>query len=364
MNTDFLKAIGQISSEKGVPAESILKAIEGSLVSAYRRNFGTTNPKVAVRIDRESGEVRVYTDKVVVAEVRDPQTEVSLGEALRVDPDANLGRQVEVDNTPPNFGRIAAQTARQVVLQRLRDLERDQIFSVYADREGDILTGLIDRLENKTAYITLDKTEAVLPPAEQVATESYRPNQRLRVYLVEVTRTPKGPQLLVSRTHRNLVRRLFELEIPEVYNGIVEIKSIAREPGSRTKVAVHARQEGVDPVGSCVGPRHVRIDAVTSELNGEKIDVIPWHPDPAIFVANALSPAKTLDVELTEQSKTATVIVPDRQLSLAIGRAGQNARLAAKLTGWRIDIKPASSRGLEDGDAAEALASANGAVDG
>jgi N utilization substance protein A len=340
MNTDFLKAIEQVAAEKNVPADSILGAIENALVSAYRRNFGATNPKIVVRIDRTSGEVRVYTDKTVVAEVRDPQTEVAIGTALRVDSDANLGRQVEVEITPENFGRIAAQTARQVVLQRLRDLERDQVFSVFADREGDILTGVIDRVENRTVYITLDKAEAVLPPAEQVATEAYRPNQRLRVYLVEVSRTPKGPQILVSRTHRNLVRRLFELEIPEVYNGVVEIKAIAREPGSRTKVAVHARQEGVDPVGSCVGPRHVRIDAVTNELNGEKIDVIPWHPDPAEFVANALSPAKAISVELTEGTKTATVIVPERQLSLAIGRAGQNARLAAKLTGWRIDIKP------------------------
>ena len=363
MNTDFLKAIGQISSEKGVPAESILKAIEGSLVSAYRRNFASTSPKVVVRLDRESGEVRVFTDKTVVAEVRDPQTEVSLGEALLVDPDANLGRTVEVDNTPPNFGRIAAQTARQVVLQRLRDLERDQVFSVFADREGDILTGVIDRVENKTAYITLDKAEAVLPPAEQVATERYRPNQRLRVYLVEVSRTPKGPQILVSRTHRNLVRRLFELEIPEVYNGIVEIKSIAREPGSRTKVAVHARQEGVDPVGSCVGPRHVRIDAVTNELSGEKIDVIPWHARPGDLRRQRAQPGQDdrRRADRADQDRDRDRAGPP---ALARDRGpGQNARLAAKLTGWRIDIKPASSRGLDDDGEPETVGAAPGAAD-
>lgn len=348
MNTDFLKAIGEISSDKGVPAEAILGAIETALVSAYRRNFGSTNPRVAVRIDRTTGVARVFTDKTVVAEVHDPRVEVSLGDALRVDPDANLGRAVDVEITPDNFGRIAAQTAKQVALHRLRDLERDQVFSAYQEREGEVLTGQVDRVENRNVYLTLDKIEAVLPSAEQVATETYRPNQRLKVYLVEVARTPKGPQVLVSRTHRNLVRRLFELEIPEIYSGVVEIKGIAREAGSRTKVAVHARQPGVDPVGSCVGPRHVRIDSVKAELNGEKIDVIPWEPDPAEFVANALSPAKVLLVELSEADKTATVIVPDRQLSLAIGREGQNARLAAKLTGWRIDIKPGSTRGIAD----------------
>jgi N utilization substance protein A len=354
MNTDFLKAIAEISASKGVPAETILKAIETALVSAYRRNFGSTNPKIVVRIDRTTGVVRVFTDKLVVAEVKEPRVEVSLGEALRVDPDANLGRMVEVEITPENFGRVVAQTAKQVALQRLRDLERDQVFATYQEREGEILTGQVDRVENRNVYVSFDKVEAVLPPAEQVASESYKPNQRLKVYLVEVTRTPKGPQVLVSRTHRNLVRRLFELEIPEIYNGVVEIKGIAREPGSRTKVAVHARQPGVDPVGSCVGPRHVRIDSVKAELNGEKIDVIPWEPDPAEFVANALSPAKVLLVELSEAEKTATVIVPDRQLSLAIGREGQNARLAAKLTGWRIDIKPASSRGIADPEPAVA----------
>jgi len=346
VNTDFLRAIEQVSAEKGVPAETILSAIENALVAAYRRNFGGQNQRIAVRLDRQTGEVRVYTDKHVVAEVRDPRTEVSIGDAMRVDPSANLGRTAEIEITPPNFGRIAAQTAKQVVLQRLREVEHDQLYAALVEREGDLVTGQVSRIEGKHVFVALEKVEALLPPVEQIPSESYRPNQRLRVYVVEVSRTPKGPQVIVSRTHRNLVRRLFELEVPEVFSGVVEMKAIAREPGSRTKVAVYARQEGVDPVGSCVGPRHVRIDSVKRELNGEQIDVIQWHPDPAAFVANALGPAKVLQVELSDADKTATVIVPDAQLSLAIGRGGQNARLAAKLTGWRIDIKPASWRGL------------------
>lgn len=351
MNSDFLGAIEQVSSEKGVPAETILTAIETALVAAYRRNFGGQNQRIVVRLDRHDGQVRVFTDKRVVAEVGDPLSEVSIGEALRVDPNANLGRTTEIEITPPNFGRIAAQTAKQVVLQRLREVEHDQLYSAFVEKEGDIITGQVSRIEGKNVLVQLDRIEALLPPIEQIGGETYKPNQRLRVYVAEVNRTPKGPQVVVSRTHRNLVRRLFELEVPEVFNGVVEIRSIAREPGSRTKVAVYARQEGVDPVGSCVGPRHVRIDAVKRELSGEQIDVIPWHPDPAVFVANALGPAKVVSVELADAEKTATVHVPDAQLSLAIGRGGQNARLAAKLTGWRIDIKPASSRETGGGPA-------------
>jgi N utilization substance protein A len=376
MNTEFLKLIEQVSAEKRVPAETILRAIESALVSAYRRNFAG-DQDADVRIDRSSGEVRVYARKLVVPEVKDPRSEVSLGEAMRADPSANLGRSVEVVVTPPDFGRIAAQTARQVVLQRLRDLERDQLYTQFLEREGEVVVGQIKRNVGGYLIVEVEGVNAVLPPAEQVSTESYRPNQRLRVYVVEVSRGPRGggprggkpseverelrellqgPQILVSRTHRNLLRRLFELEVPEIYSGVVEIKAIAREPGSRSKVAVHARQEGVDPVGSCVGMRGTRIQNVVSELNGEKIDVVPWHPDPAVFVANALSPARVLAVELSEADKTATILVPDRQLSLAIGREGQNARLAAKLTGWRIDIKPGSSRGLEEPEPVEAAA--------
>ncbi|HEV8639160.1 MAG TPA: transcription termination/antitermination protein NusA [Chloroflexota bacterium] len=374
MNTEFLKLIEQVSAEKRVPKEAILRAIESALVSAYRRNFGG-DQDADVRVDRSTGEVRVYAKKLVVPEVKDERSEVSLGEAMRADPSANLGRSVDVVVTPPDFGRIAAQTARQVVLQRLRDVERDQLYAQFLEREGEVVAGQIRRQVGGFLIVEVEGANAILPPAEQVPTETYRPNQRLRVYVVEVTRGPRfggprggrpseverelrellqGPQIVVSRTHRNLLRRLFELEVPEIYTGVVEIKAIAREPGSRSKVAVYARQEGVDPVGSCVGMRGTRIQNVVSELHGEKIDVVQWDPDPAVFVANALSPAKVLRVELSEVDKTATILVPDRQLSLAIGREGQNARLAAKATGWRIDIKPGSSRGLDEPELVEA----------
>jgi N utilization substance protein A len=287
--------------------------------------------------------VRIYVLKRVVEEVADPLTEISLAEARSIDPNAELGQVLEIETAPPrDFGRIAAQTAKQVVLQRIREAERDLIYEAFTDREGDVVTGVIQRIEPKAAIIDLGKAEATLPITEQVPTEHYRVGQRLKVYVVEVNRTPRGPQIVVSRTHRGLVRRLFELEVPEIYSGVVEMKSIAREPGSRTKVAVMARQEGVDPIGSCVGVRGVRIQNVVNELNGEKIDVVQWSPDPATFVENALSPAAVISVRLNEAEKTATATVPERQLSLAIGREGQNARLAAKLTGWRIDIKAAS----------------------
>jgi N utilization substance protein A len=373
MNNEFLRLIDQVSAEKRVPKETILRAIETALVEAYRRNFATAGD-ADVRLDRDTGEVRVYAKKLVVADVEDPKTQVAIGEAMRVDPSANLGQRIEVVVTPPDFGRIAAQTVRQVVLARLRDVERDQVYSQMVEREGEVVVGQVRRVVGGFVVVEIDGVNALLPPAEQVQGESYRPNQRLRVYVVEVSRAARaprpppggprgtragdaerelrdllqGPQVMVSRTHRNLLRRLFELEVPEIYNGVVEIKAIAREPGSRSKVAVYARQEGVDPVGSCVGLRGTRIQNVVSELNGEKIDVVQWDPDPAVFVANALSPAKVLLVELGEAEKTATILVPDRQLSLAIGREGQNARLAAKLTGWRIDIKPGSTRGLDE----------------
>jgi N utilization substance protein A len=280
----------------------------------------------------------------VVAEVVDPATQISVDEARRL-----LGRQpllgevVEEDRTPREFGRIAAQTAKQVIAQRLREAEQKVVYDEYTDREGEIVTGTVQRVEPNRIIIGLPRAEAILPSSEQVPGEQYRLGQRIKVYLVEVNRTPRGPQLIASRTHRNLLRRLFELEVPEINHGIVEIKGIAREPGSRSKVAVAARQPGVDPVGACVGLRGIRIQNIVNELNGEKIDVIEWHPDPAMFVAKALSPAQVLRVVTNDEEKTATCVVPDRQLSLAIGKEGQNARLAAKLTGWRIDIKSASA---------------------
>ncbi|MGH2459568.1 MAG: transcription termination factor NusA [Chloroflexota bacterium] len=343
MKTDFIAAINQVSSEKGVSKEIVIEAIEAALVSAYKRNFGGgANQDVVVRINRQTGDVRVFIGKNVVEEVADARTEISLAEAREIEPTARLETIVEVETTPRDFGRIAAQTAKQVVLQRLREAERELVYEAFTEREGDVVTGVVERIEPKAAILDLGKAEAAMPTTEQVPSENYRHGQRLKVYLVEVSRTPRGPQIIVSRTHRGLVRRMFELEVPEVYSGAVEIKSIAREPGSRSKVAVIARQEGVDPVGSCVGVRGVRIQNIVNELNGEKIDVVQWNADPAVFVANALSPAPVISVDLNESEKTATVVVPERQLSLAIGREGQNARLAAKLTGWRIDIKAAT----------------------
>jgi len=356
MKNDFLIAIKQLCAEKNLPEGVVLEAIEAALNSAYKRDAGA-NQNVNVKFVRATGEVKVFVQKTVVETVSDPHTEITLAEARRWKPDAALGDVIEIESTPHDFGRIAAQTAKQVVLQRLREAEREVVFEEFIDKEGDIVSGIVQRIEPKQVAIDLGKTEAILPSTEQVPGEHYRRGQRLKVYLVEVQRTSKGPQLIVSRTHRNLLRRLFELEVPEIYNGTVELKAIAREAGSRSKVAVAARQEGVDPVGSCVGLRGIRIQNIVNELGGEKIDVVQWHPDPELYVANALSPAQVLNVEINDEEKTAAVVVPDRQLSLAIGKEGQNARLAAKLTGWRIDIKSASAAKAEKAER-EAMAAA------
>jgi N utilization substance protein A len=338
MKSEFLTAITQLSAEKNLPAEAVFQAVEAALASAFKKdNLAASN--VVVRIDPETGAVHVYTRKEVVEEPEDPRIELSVDEARRYKPDAKLGDAIDFETTPHNAGRIAAQTAKQVVLQRLREAEREVVFDEYSGKEGDILSGVVQRVESRHVIIDLGKAEAVLPPAEQVRTEHYRPGQRLKVYMVEVLKANKGPQVLVSRTHKNLLRRLFELEVPEIFKGVVELKAIAREAGYRSKVAVTSRQDGVDPVGACVGLRGIRIQNIVNELNGERIDVVQWDPDPARFVAHALSPAQVLSVETRQDENTAEVIVPDRQLSLAIGREGQNARLAAKLTGWRIDIK-------------------------
>ncbi len=341
MRTEFMAAVTQLCNEKGISREVVLSAIESALISAYKRNFGTSQ-NVTARIDPTTGEAHIYAQRKVVAEVADPRLEMSLDEARAVKPDAQVDDVIDVEMTPQDFGRIAAQAAKQIVTQKLRDAEREVIFAEYTEREDDIVTGTVQRTDAKGVIMELGRVEGIMPPAEQIPSESYHIGQRLKVYVVEVQKTSKGPQVTVSRTHRNLVRRLFELEVPEIHNGTVEIKSIAREPGSRTKVAVSARQEGIDPVGSCVGQRGVRIQNILNELGGEKIDVIQWSPDPVRFVANALSPAQVQKVEIYEDDRTAVVIVDDRQLSLAIGKEGQNARLAAKLTGWRIDIKSAT----------------------
>jgi N utilization substance protein A len=349
MKNDFAIAVNQVCSERSLSREVVVEAIEAALISAYKRNFGTSQ-NITAKIEPESGQVHVYAEKEVVEEVTDQRLEISLAEAGEIDDNAVIGSTVLIETTPRNFGRIAAQTAKQVILQRIREAEREALYSSYVDREGEIITGTVQSVDSQAITLNLGKTEAVLPRGEQIPGERYRINQRIKAYVLEVQKTSRGPQIIVSRTHRNMLRRLLELEVPEIFNGTVEIKNIAREAGSRSKVAVVALQEGVDPVGSCVGMRGVRIQSIVNELNGEKIDIVEWNLDTGTSIANALSPAKVLNVELEdgeEGGKTATVIVPDHQLSLAIGKEGQNARLAAKLAGWRIDIKSASEAAEE-----------------
>ncbi|MFQ6001226.1 MAG: transcription termination factor NusA [Anaerolineae bacterium] len=340
MKSDFIRAINQVCAERGLSEEVVLEAVEQALVSAYKRDFGGL-ANVTAKIAPDSGQVRIFTEKEVVEEVEDDRSQISLGEARELVEEVALGETVLVETTPSNFGRIAAQTAKQVILQRIREAERDALYEAFADKEGEILNGMVQSINSQAVILSLGKAEAILPRSEQVPNERYRPRQRLRVYVLSVTKTSRGPQIIVSRTHWAMLRRLLELEVPEIYNGTVEIKAIAREPGSRSKVAVAALQPGVDPVGACVGMRGVRIQSIVNELGGEKIDIVEWSPDPKEFIAKALSPARPVSVELVEDKemgKTAIVVVPEKQLSLAIGREGQNARLAAKLTGWRIDI--------------------------
>jgi N utilization substance protein A len=338
---DLVTAIRQLTAERDLPVDVIIRAVEEALEATYKRQYGTV-PEVRVELDTETGEFRVYAEKQVVIDVQDERTQISLKDAQALPGGPGLNEVVEVEVTPPNFGRIAAQTAKQTIVQRIQEAERDLIYEEFANREGEILTGIIERVEPRGMVVNLGKAEAVLPPQEQVPRERYRINQRLKVYLAKVDRGIRMPQLIVSRSHRGLVRRLFETEVPEIFNGTVELKAIAREPGSRTKVAVSARQQGVDAVGACVGMRGVRIQNIVNELNGEKIDVINWDESPERFVANALSPAQVLDVQIFPEERRTVVVVPDGQLSLAIGKEGQNARLAAKLTGWRVDIKKQS----------------------
>ena len=338
MKNDFVTAITELCEEKNISKDVVIQAVEAALVTAYKRNYGTTQ-NIGVRLDPATGDPKVYAQMVVVETVQDPRLEIALKDALRLNKEVQLDDAVELEKTPRDFGRIAAQTAKQVVMQRLREAEREVIFTEFTDKEGEIMDAVVQRIEPKGVILTIGKVEATLPPSDQVPTEAYRTNQHLRVYVTEVHRGNKGPQIMVSRTHRGLMRRLFEQEVPEIHDGLVEIKTIAREHGSRSKVAVLSHQEGLDPVGSCVGQRGSRIQVIVNELNGEKIDVIPWSQDAATFVANALSPAQIERVEIDQEDKTATVVVADRQLSLAIGKDGQNVRLAAKITGWRIDIK-------------------------
>jgi N utilization substance protein A len=347
MKSEFMLAITQLSAEKNLPRETVLAAVESALVSAYRKESFAPNQNISVRIDPATGAVKVWAEKTVVEKPSEPRSEISLAEATKIKPDAQLDEVVMVEATPRNAGRIAAQTAKQVILQRLHEAEHSAIFEEYSSKEGDIVTGLVQRIEPRQISVDLGRTEAILPAVEQVRNERYRVGQRLKFYLLEVAPTAKGPQVVLSRSHPDLLRRLFELEVPEVLSGAVEVKSIAREAGYRSKIAVAARNEGIDPVGCCVGLRGIRIQNVMRELGGEKLDVVMWDSSPETFIANALSPAQVVSVTLDEKQGIATVVVPDRQLSLAIGKEGQNARLAAKLTGWRIDIKSASTAEVE-----------------
>jgi N utilization substance protein A len=358
MKSDFLLAITQLSAEKNLPKDVVLTAVEAALVSAYKKDNFATNQNIAVKINPNTGQVEVWAEKDIVEAPSDKRYEIALDEAKKVKEDAQIGDTIMVESTPRNAGRIAAQTAKQVILQRLHEAEHSAIFEEYADREGDVISGVVQRFELGQAHIDLGRTEAILPASEQVRTERYRVGQRLKLLLLQVARTSKGPRVIVSRSHPDLLRRLFELEVPEVYNGTVEIKAVAREAGFRSKIAVAAKQEGIDPVGCCVGLRGIRIQNIVSELNGEKIDVIMWNPDAAVFIASALSPAHIVSVDLNGNDEAAMVVVPDKQLSLAIGKEGQNARLAAKLTGWRIDIKSVSAAEAERLAAAKPAAEA------
>lgn len=357
MKNDLLLALSALATEKNLPREIVFEAVEAALTSAFRRE-GDNAPNINVKIDPIGGDIKAYRQMVVVEEVEEPNVEMTLDEAKKWKPDVRTGDVLDFEEQlPPNAGRIAAQTAKQVVLQRLRDAERDAVYDEYIGKEDELIVGTVQRVEARQMIIELGRgTEAVLPFSEQVRNEHLRPGQRVKVLILEVMKAVKGPQVVVSRGHRNLLRRLFEMEVPEIKAGTVEIKSIAREGGHRAKVAVHARNPNIDPIGAAVGMRGSRIQNIVNELAGERIDIIKWDPDPGNFVSNALSPAQVLEVEVDEDEHLASVVVPDRMLSLAIGKEGQNARLAAKLTGWRITIQSQANKDLiEAGEPAESL---------
>ena len=338
MNSEFMIAINELVKEKGISKEVLIEAIESALVSAYKKNYGTSQ-NVRVSIDRETGDVDVLMRRDVVEEVEDEFTEISIEDALEIDPRYQVGDAVEYQVTPKDFGRIAAQTAKQVVVQRIREAERGMIFDSYIDRQGELITGVVQRISNDTIFVNMGNTEGILVAGERARGEKYRINDRIKAYIMDVRKSTKGPQIFLSRTHPGFVERLFELEVPEIEDGTVVIKSIAREAGSRTKIAVYTEDENVDPVGACVGTSGSRVKNIVDELFGEKIDITTWDEDPRILIKNVLSPAKVEEVIVDEDEKAATVVVPDYQLSLAIGKEGQNVRLAERLCGWKIDIK-------------------------
>lgn len=337
---EFIQAVHQIEDEKGIPKEYLFDAVEAALVSAYKKNFASQN--VRVELNRTSGKILVFAQRAVVAAVNNPQEQISLVDARKINPLYSEGDTAEVEITPKNFGRIAAQTAKQVVIQKIREAEREKVYEEYSNRESELVNGKVQSVEQGNVYIDLGKTEAILPPTEQMSGDVYAIGNRLKVFVVEVKNSPKGPQVFVSRTHPGLIKRLFEKEVPEIFDGTVEIKSVSREAGQRSKIAVFSANQDIDPVGACVGPRGQRVQQIVNELGGEKIDIIRWSDDPAVYVSNALSPAKVSEVSIEAEHKTARIVVPDNQLSLAIGKEGQNARLAAKLTGWKIDIRSES----------------------
>ncbi|WP_239616974.1 transcription termination factor NusA [Cohnella mopanensis] len=338
MSMEFIEALSEIEREKGISKDVLIEAIEAALISSYKRNFNTAQ-NVRVDINRTTGQIKVYARKTIVEEMLDPRLEISLEAARAINPHYQLDDIAEIEVTPRDFGRIAAQTAKQVVTQRIREAERGLIYHAFVDKEQDIVTGIVQRMDLRNLYVDLGKVEAALPLTELMPTDKFKQGDRVKSFITKVENTSKGPQIILSRTHPGLLKRLFELEVPEIFDGTVEIRSVAREAGFRSKIAVYSRNEEVDPVGSCVGQRGIRVQSIVTELKGEKIDIVRWSESIDEYVANALSPSKVLEVLVFESEKMARVIVPDYQLSLAIGIKGQNARLAAKLTGWKIDIK-------------------------
>lgn len=356
VNNELLQAVEILVKAKKVPESVVFSALESVLLTAYKRET-QSNANTSVSIDRTTGEYHIYAEKTVV-EAIDPESEtadseITLADAKKINKGYEVGDLLHVDVTPKNFGRMAAQTAKQVMIQKLREAERGVIYDEFSGREGDVITGTVKLSESRTVYVDLGRVEGILPFVEQIEGETFQPGDKIKCYVLEVRKTTKGPEIILSRTHPGLLKRLFELEVPEIYSGTVEIKSVIREAGSRSKIAVYAMDETVDPVGACVGPKGQRVQNIVNELHGEKIDIVRWDEDPAIYIANALSPAKVVSVSVLEEEKASYVVVEDYQLSLAIGKAGQNARLAAKLTNWKIDIKSesqAAEEGFGEGD--------------
>jgi N utilization substance protein A len=343
MNSNLIKVLDEIEKEKGISKDILIEAIESALASAYKKNYDNNMNNVEINIDKDTGEIKTFTRKTIVKTVSKPQSEILIEDVQISDKEKyKIGDLILAETTPKEFGRIAAQTAKQVIVQKIREAERNVIYEKFIDKEKDIVTGIVQRIENNNVIIDLGRTEALLLPNEQIKNEEYYKGKRIKIYIIEVRKTSKGPKIFASRTHPELLKRLFELEVPEIHEGLVEIKHIAREAGKRSKVAVYSKNERIDPIGACIGDRGTRIKSIMLELKDEKIDIIRWSDDEKIFIANSLSPAKVILVNLFKNEKIATVIVSDQQLSLAIGKEGQNARLAAKLTGWKVDIKSES----------------------